>query len=165
MGCSRIRDQTHVLWQADSSPLDHQGSPPVCFYIYFRFVRATQKQLLCYTLKYTVPSSSVGKIPWRRKWQPAPVFLPGKSHRQSGLAGYSPWGRKESDTTQTLNSNRWSHHLGYIFLSLINFIWKPLYCGHTIFLYFMRRAHLYAHPGQKMNHRSCCVIRKRFRKD
>ena len=33
----------------------------------------------------------VRKIPWRRKWQPTPVFLPGKSHRQSSLEGYSPW--------------------------------------------------------------------------
>ena len=38
----------------------------------------------------------VGKIPWRRKWQPTPVFLPGKSHGQRSLVGYSPWGRKES---------------------------------------------------------------------
>ena len=36
----------------------------------------------------------VGKIPWRRKWQPIPVFLPGKSHEQRSLAGYSPWVRK-----------------------------------------------------------------------
>ena len=36
----------------------------------------------------------VGKIPWRRKWQPTPVFLPGESHGQRSLAGYSPWGRK-----------------------------------------------------------------------
>ena len=36
----------------------------------------------------------VGKIPWRRKWQPTPVFLPGKSHGQRRLAGYSPWGHK-----------------------------------------------------------------------
>ena len=34
------------------------------------------------------------KIPWRRKWQPAPVFLPGKSHEQRPLVGYSPWGHK-----------------------------------------------------------------------
>ena len=32
--------------------------------------------------------------PWRRKWQPTPVFLPGKFHRQRNLAGYSLWGRK-----------------------------------------------------------------------
>ena len=40
-----------------------------------------------------------GKIPWRRKWQPTPVFLPGKSHGQRSLAGYSPWGHKELDMT------------------------------------------------------------------
>ena len=44
----------------------------------------------------------VGKIPWRRKWQPTPVFLPGKSHGQRSLAGYSPWTLKESDTTEKL---------------------------------------------------------------
>ena len=36
----------------------------------------------------------VGKIPWRREWQPALVFLPGKSHRQRSLASCGPWGRK-----------------------------------------------------------------------
>ena len=42
----------------------------------------------------------VGKIPWRRAWQPTPIFLPGESHGQRSLPGYSPWGRKESDTTE-----------------------------------------------------------------
>ena len=45
----------------------------------------------------------VGKIPWRRKWQPTPVFLPGKSHAQWSLVGYHPWGCKESDTTERLH--------------------------------------------------------------
>jgi len=45
------------------------------------------------------------KIPWRRKWQPTLVFLPGKSHGQRGLVGYSPWGRKEPDMAQWLNNN------------------------------------------------------------
>ena len=35
----------------------------------------------------------------KRKWRPTPIFLPGKSHGQRSLAGYSPWGCKESDTT------------------------------------------------------------------
>ena len=39
----------------------------------------------------------VEKIPWSRKWQPAPVFLPGKFHRQRSLVGYSPWGCREMD--------------------------------------------------------------------
>ena len=42
-------------------------------------------------------------MPWRRKWQPTPVFLPRKSHGQRSLVGYSPWGRKESDTTELLH--------------------------------------------------------------
>ena len=45
----------------------------------------------------------VGKIPWRRKWQLTPVFLPGKSHGQRNLVGYSSWGHKESDMTERLN--------------------------------------------------------------
>ena len=41
-----------------------------------------------------------GLIPWRRKWQPTPLFLPGEFHGQGSLAGCSPWGLKESDTTE-----------------------------------------------------------------
>ena len=42
----------------------------------------------------------VGKIPWRREWQPTPVLLPGESHGLRSLAGYSPWGHKELDMTE-----------------------------------------------------------------
>ena len=48
--------------------------------------------------------------PWRRKWQPTPVFLPGESYGQRSLAGCSPWGHKESDTTERL-----SIHMSTIF--------------------------------------------------
>ena len=44
----------------------------------------------------------VGKIPWRRERLPTPVFLPGESQGQRSLAGYHPWGLKESDTTEQL---------------------------------------------------------------
>ena len=44
----------------------------------------------------------VWKIPWRRKWQPTPVFLPGEFQGQKSLAGHSPWDRKELDTTKQL---------------------------------------------------------------
>ena len=37
----------------------------------------------------------VGKIPWRREWLPTPVFLPGKSHAQRSLVGYSAWGHEK----------------------------------------------------------------------
>ena len=42
----------------------------------------------------------MGNIPWSREWKPTPAFLPGKSHEQRGLASYSLWGQKESDTTE-----------------------------------------------------------------
>ena len=53
----------------------------------------------------------VGKIPWKRSWQPTPVFLPGESHGQRSLAGYSPWGHKRvwhdwATNTFTFNPTR-----------------------------------------------------------
>ena len=44
----------------------------------------------------------VGKIPWRKKWQPTPVFWPGEIHGQRSLAG-GPWGHKELDRTEQLS--------------------------------------------------------------
>ena len=46
----------------------------------------------------------VRKIPWNKKCQPTPVFLPGKSHGQRSLVGYSPWGHKESDVTEAVHT-------------------------------------------------------------
>ena len=79
----------------DSASLETLMITNVC-----RAVRASQAALVVKNL----PTSRrrkrrgfnpwVGKIPWRRKWQPAPVFLPGKSHRQRSLAGYRPWGHR-----------------------------------------------------------------------
>ena len=54
----------------------------------------------CRRLKRHGFNPCVGKIPWNRKRQPTPVFLPGKSHGQRSLAGYSPWGCKELDMTK-----------------------------------------------------------------
>ena len=45
-------------------------------------------------MQETQVQSLVGKIPWRRKWQPTPVLLPGNSHGQRSLTGYIPWGFK-----------------------------------------------------------------------
>ena len=58
----------------------------------------------------------VGKIPWRRKWQPTPVFLPGIFHRQRSLAGYSPWGHKVGYDWVTEPSN----HYHPIFTAVIS---------------------------------------------
>ena len=46
----------------------------------------------------------IRKIPWRRIWQPTPLFLPGESHGQRSLAGYSPQDLKESDMTERLST-------------------------------------------------------------
>ena len=60
------------------------------------------KEPACQGRKHKSPSFDpwVRKIPWGREWQPTPVFLSGESHGQRSLAGYSPWGHKESDTTE-----------------------------------------------------------------
>ena len=46
----------------------------------------------------------MGKTPWRRQWQATPVFMPGESHGQRSLVGYSAWGGKESDTTEWVST-------------------------------------------------------------
>ena len=52
-------------------------------------------------------NSWVRKMPWRRRWQPAPVFLPGSFHGQRSMAGYSPNYHNKSDTTEWLNTQYW----------------------------------------------------------
>ena len=52
----------------------------------------------------------LGKIPWSRKWQPTPVFLPGESHRQKSLVDYSPRSHTESDTTEQLTHTHTHTH-------------------------------------------------------
>ena len=53
---------------------------------------------------------SVRKIPWRRKWHPTPVFLPGESHEQRSLAGYSPWCHKGVRHDLATENNNMSLH-------------------------------------------------------
>ena len=65
----------------------------------------------------------VRKIPWRKRWQPTPVFLLGEVHGQRSLVGYSPWGRKESGTTEQL-------HMSTVFQRMIS---QMLFtCGLTL---------------------------------
>ena len=49
-----------------------------------------------------------GKIPWRRKWQPAPVFLPGESHGQRSLVGYSPWLQRVGHDSATKHAHTYT---------------------------------------------------------
>ena len=50
-------------------------------------------------------TGDASSVPWRRKWQPTPVFLPEKSHGQRSLVGYSAWGHKELDMTDQLSTH------------------------------------------------------------
>ena len=70
----------------------------------------------------------IRKIPWRRKWQPTPVLLPGKSHGQRSLANYSPWDRKESDTTERLHFLVCTTSLSIPLLMDIQFLSCSGYC-------------------------------------
>ena len=63
----------------------------------------------------------LGKIPWRREWLPTPVFLPGELHGQRSLAGYSPRGCKESDTTEWRSSRTYTHRHCEMFPT-VNFV-------------------------------------------
>ena len=74
------------------------------------------------------------RVIWRRQWHPTPVLLPGKSHGQRSLVGYSTWGCEESDTTERLcflsfavlsrNSPSWTLSLA---LSLMSGNWGLRY--------------------------------------
>ena len=79
----------------------------------------------------------VRKIPWRRKSQPTPVFLPGEFLGQRNLMGYSPWGHKESDTTEhACMREKENIHLQ-----------KDLYiCSYQVYSYLSKiRNHSYGH--------------------
>ena len=69
-------------------------------------VDAKDKETACQCRRQKRPGFNrwVRKIVWRRKWQSTPVLLPGKSHGQRRLVGYSSWGHKDSDTTERLKN-------------------------------------------------------------
>ena len=66
----------------------------------------------------TVPTVDKERHPWSRKWQPTPVFLPGKSHGLRSLADYSPWGHKESDMAERLSIRKLSRLTFYLFIEI-----------------------------------------------
>ena len=112
-------DTTEKLW------FTHSGNTCVCvFCTCSKIMKQNVFSFLRFILKYTQSRASqvalvvknlpanagdmrhgfdpwVGKIPWRRAWQPTPVFSPGEPQGQRSLAGYSPWGRKEPDVACT----------------------------------------------------------------
>ena len=108
--------------QRNDSPLHlpslFQNSPAVCLSVFdfFIFPDGTGgKEPACHwrRLKRCGFNPWVRKIPWRRKWQPTPVFLPGESHGQRSLMNYSPWGRRvghdRSNLARTAHVNNANH--------------------------------------------------------
>ena len=82
-------------------------------------------------------NSWVRKIPWRRKWQLTPVFLPGKSHGQRSLEGYGPWGRKKLDTTEQQQQHPILHFWGgksdwFLASQLISCLWTRRMDAHCM---------------------------------
>ena len=78
----------------------------------------------------------VGKNSWRRKWQPTPVFLPEEIHGHRSLAGYSPWGHKESHTTErltlTLNPYPAACLTRCVVSGLLSHSAHPTHCSHRV---------------------------------
>ena len=90
-------------------------------------------------------SPCVGKIPWGRKWQPTPVFLPGESHGQKSLAGNSPWGCKELGTT-----GRHLLHCTYITPHLPIAPWKVWLLALILSSFFMSSAYTTDDPSNTL---------------
>ena len=80
----------------------------------------------------------VGRIQWRREWLPIPVFLPGKFHEQRSLVGCSPWGHKESHTTEQLTCTRTASTESWVIGSI----------GHMV--YYQENPNKMQYPGHKM---------------
>ena len=86
----------------------------------------------------------VRKILWRREWLPTAVYLPGKSHGQGSLVGYSPWGCKESDTTEHAQDTQLVR--GHIY------IWTPILIFQTLSYFFYTPL-----PEENKNQYRACV--------
>ena len=74
----------------------------------------------------------VGKIPWSRKWQPTPVFLPGKLHGQRSLVVYSPWGCKELHMTECAHTHTFTHIHIYGKVTFLGFWFNNSYSGNQV---------------------------------
>ena len=115
-------DRSHAMWRAvhkesvsekegDEQTLNSYSPGPCSFSSHLNLlVMSVQgfpggesgKEPPCQCRRHKRPGLAprVGKILWSRKWQPSLVFLPGESHRQKSLEGYSPWGCTEPGMTE-----------------------------------------------------------------
>ena len=85
-------------------PLGSKISPGSLGFETYSFPSGSDSEESTYNAREPRFGSWLGKISWRREWQLTPLFPPGESHGQRSLVGYSPWGCKESDTTEHFHS-------------------------------------------------------------
>ena len=93
--------QTHVHWVSDAMQPSHPLSSPSTPAFSLSSIRVRlpwwpRWWRICLPCRRPQFNSWVRKIPWRRTWQPTPVFLPGKSHGQRNLEGFSTWGSQKA---------------------------------------------------------------------
>ena len=94
-GIKSLRSTIWVMW---GKPTPHQGNGD--WVDPYTLIMVVAQAVMCLQCRRPGFDLWIGKIPWRREWLPTPVFLPGESHGQRTLAGYSPWGHKESNMTE-----------------------------------------------------------------
>ena len=124
-----------IPWMEEPGRLQSMGSQSWMWlsnFTFFVFRWFSGKEFACQFRRCRF-HPCVGKIPWRRKWQPTPVFLSGESHGQRSLVGYCPWSCKELDMTEwltfPLNDVRRSpffHNISSIYC-LQTFRWWPFW--------------------------------------
>ena len=140
---SPIRAQTHVALETQNlttGPPGNSQGPISChfqcfchfllhLYTSFLVFPGGQWERITFQCRRCGFSPWFRKIPWRRKWLPTPAFLPGESHGQKSLVGYSPRGHKELDTIEWLNNeNNQSLSLSDNFISFpLKLIPSPFY--------------------------------------
>ena len=100
MDCSLPGSSVHGILQA--RVLEGDRAHQICVRLFCFPGGAGGKEPVCQCRRWKRGGFNpwVRMIPWRRTWQPTPVFLPGESHGQRSLVGYSPWGLKELDMTE-----------------------------------------------------------------
>ena len=97
------------LSSQQTQPCQILGQGNICHYLLPWWLSGKESTCQCRRWKF---DPWVGKIPLRRKRQPTPAFLPGKSHGQKSPAGYSPWDSKESDETEHIYTQQVRRTLG-----------------------------------------------------
>ena len=119
-----VWSETGQIWPRSSSANDPNRTLKTRVSVFYFLQEGLM--YLCGTVVKNLPTNAgdardrfypwVRNIPWKKKWQPTPVFLPGKSHGWRSLAGYSPWGLKELDTTERAHTHTHTHTHTYFHL-------------------------------------------------